>query len=61
MFLARNIFVSGYVVSDVNGDQVSDLSDVALVDTNNLNFVSKVTPGGVALKRNKLQFDKKVQ
>ena len=38
-------FVSGYTITDVNGDNILlILSDLSLVDINNLNFVSKVTP-----------------
>ena len=43
-------FVTGYTATDVNGDDIVDLADIALVDTNNLNFVSKVTPASVKLK-----------
>ncbi len=37
-------FVTGYVVSDVTGDEVTDGSDAAIVDNNAYNFVTKATP-----------------
>ncbi len=37
-------FVSGYVVSDVTGNNVTDASDLAIADNNAFNFVSRITP-----------------
>ena len=43
-----NLFASGYVVSDVTGNNATDLSDVLLTYNNNANFVQKQTPPGAA-------------
>ena len=37
-------FVTGYVNSDVTGDELVDASDAALVDNNGLNFVYSIHP-----------------
>ena len=37
-------FVSGYVVTDVTGNNVTDASDLAITDNNAFNFVGKITP-----------------
>ena len=40
-------FVTGYVVTDVDGSLSTDLSDMIIADNNNAAFVQKFTPGGV--------------
>ena len=39
-------FVTGYVVTDLTGEQIVDGSDLAIVDNNNTAFVGKVVPPG---------------
>ena len=49
-------FVTGYVATDLTGEQIVDGSDLAIVDNNNTAFVGKIVPpGAVAVKREKLQ------
>ena len=49
-------FVTGYVVTDLTGEQIVDGSDLAIVDNNNTAFVGKVVPpGALAAKRIKQQ------
>ncbi|HMS34322.1 MAG TPA: proprotein convertase P-domain-containing protein [Ignavibacteria bacterium] len=38
------IFVTGYKITDINGDNVSDLNDIILANNNSNNFVSSVRP-----------------
>jgi len=38
------VFTSGYVVDDVNGDNVVDLSDIIITYNNASNFVARITP-----------------
>ncbi|MEO8211210.1 MAG: hypothetical protein ABI840_11685, partial [bacterium] len=42
-------FVTGYVKTDVTGDNVTDASDYALADNNAFNFVAKSVPPGALL------------
>ncbi len=37
-------FVSGYVNTDVTGDNVVDAADLGIIDNNAFNYVSKITP-----------------
>ena len=37
-------FISGYVTTDVTGDDNVDGSDGAVADNNAANFISKITP-----------------
>jgi hypothetical protein len=37
-------FVNGYVSSDMNGDNLTDLSDIVITSNNAGAFVSKITP-----------------
>ena len=47
-------FVTGYVVTDLTGEQIVDGSDLAIVDNNNTAFVGKVVPpGALTTKRTK--------
>lgn len=39
-----SVFSSGYVVSDVTGDNIVDLTDLIITDNNSNNFISKITP-----------------
>ena len=39
-------FVTGYVNTDVTGDNVTDASDYAIADNNAFNFVTKSVPPG---------------
>ena len=39
-------FVTGYVVTDLTGEQIVDGSDLAIVDNNNTVFVTKIIPSG---------------
>jgi len=39
-----SLFNSGYIVTDINGDNISDLSDVLITSNNSNNFVSVVRP-----------------
>ncbi|NTU99445.1 hypothetical protein HGA64_05600 [Candidatus Falkowbacteria bacterium] len=54
-------FATGYLVTDINGDNLVDLSDIGVVDTNNLNFVSKVIPSKLLLKGVKSPVNEQVQ
>ena len=49
-------FVTGYVITDLTGEQLVDGSDLALVDNNNTAFIGKIVPPGVITvkKPNKL-------
>lgn len=38
------IFLSGYNNTDLNGDHLTDISDIAIADNNVLNYVSLITP-----------------
>lgn len=42
-------FVTGYVNTDVTGDNVTDASDYALADNNAFNFVTKIVPPGALI------------
>lgn len=44
IFNDAGIFVSGYKVTDINGDNVSDLNDIILANNNSNNFVAAVIP-----------------
>ena len=45
-------FVTGYVPTDLTGEQIVDGSDLAIVDNNNIAFVGKVVPpGAITAKR----------
>ena len=47
-------FITGYVVTDLTGEQIVDGSDLAIVDNNNTAFVGKVVPpGALTAKRTK--------
>ena len=47
-------FVTGYVDTDLTGEQIVDGSDLAIVDNNNTAFVGKVVPpGALTAKRTK--------
>jgi hypothetical protein len=37
-------FVNGYVTSDMNGDNLTDLADVVITYNNSVAFVAKITP-----------------
>ena len=37
-------FATGYLPTDLNGDEVIDASDALIADNNSANFVSAVTP-----------------
>ncbi len=37
-------FATGYVVTDITGNNVTDAVDLAITDNNAFNFVSKITP-----------------
>jgi hypothetical protein len=39
-------YVADYVATDVNGDGVTDLSDLGICDNNNANYIAKVVPPG---------------
>ena len=39
-------FVTGYVPTDLTGEQIVDGSDLAIVDNNNTAFVCKIVPSG---------------
>ena len=39
-----NIFVSGYAVTDLNGDNITDLNDVLIAYNNSMNFVCVIRP-----------------
>jgi len=56
-------FVTGYVNTDVTGDNVTDASDFALVDNNVFNFVSKNVPPGAAMNPHSKEntFEKNIQ
>ena len=41
-------FVTGYVVTDVTGNDITDLTDLILVYNNSTNFVQAVVPPGAA-------------
>jgi hypothetical protein len=41
---AANIFLTGYVVEDVNGDNITDLSDVGIAYNNSSAFVNAIIP-----------------
>ena len=38
------LVATGYVVSDVNGDFVADISDGSIVENNVTNFVATIRP-----------------
>lgn len=44
VYNSTQVFASGYVVSDLNGDALVTLSDVIIVYNNSSKFASKVTP-----------------
>ncbi len=37
-------FATGYKTTDLNGDDITDISDLVIVETNVLNFVQRITP-----------------
>jgi len=39
-----NVYTTGYVVSDLTGDEIVDGSDAAIADNNAFNFMSVVRP-----------------
>ena len=41
---AANIFLTGYVVTDLTGNNVVDLTDVVMAYNNSVNFVSVIRP-----------------
>ena len=44
VYNAAGSFISGYVSSDINGNNVCDLTDVLIVYNNSVNFVSLIRP-----------------
>ena len=39
-----SVFSSGYIASDVTGDNLTDLTDLIITNNNSNNFISKITP-----------------
>ena len=37
-------FASGYIPTDINGDDVTDLSDGLITENNAVNFITKISP-----------------
>jgi hypothetical protein len=44
-------YATGYQATDLTGDNFIDLSDLTICDNNGYNFVGKVTPTAIILKR----------
>ncbi len=44
IFNASSVFSTGYIVTDVNGDSIADLTDITYAYNNSTNFVQKSTP-----------------
>lgn len=44
IYNASTVFLSGYVLTDVNGDNITDLSDILIALNNSSNFVSLKRP-----------------
>jgi hypothetical protein len=40
--------VTGYVITDLNGDEFIDFSDLGMCDNNAYNYIGCVKPGGAA-------------
>ena len=39
-----NAFVSGYISTDVNGDNITNPADVLITNNKSLNFIHSITP-----------------
>ena len=44
VYNAATVFVTGYVVTDMTGDNITDLTDIILSYNNSSKFVAKITP-----------------
>jgi len=44
VYNAATVFVTGYVITDMTGDNITDLTDIILSYNNSSKFVAKITP-----------------